>query len=99
MKKLEIDKDRMLKAAEECPKVKKFCKIMWPEEFEPEDVTRECRYLHECGFLYIKYQKQDIGVVHHDGPKLFQFSEGAFRIEQGKSDGLDHHNFRILKHK
>ena len=102
MKKLEIDKDRMLKAAEGCPKVKKFCKIMWPEEFEPVlwvDVAKECSYFSKYGYLYIAYQKEKIGVISHDGPRIFEGSEGSFRIEQGGHDGEDHYNFLILKRK
>ncbi len=101
MKKLEIYRDKMLKAVEECPDVKEVFKTLWPEEFLLEwvDVVRECKYRHKGGHLYIAYQEEEIGVISYDGPRIFYDSKGVFRIEQGPPDSSGHYNFRILKRK
>ena len=97
MKKLEIDKDRMLKAAEECPKVKKFCKTMWPEWV---DVTRECTIELGNRWWFISHEGVHIGTFQDEGPFIWP-SHPKYKRKQGEEDGETggRHAFRILKRK
>lgn len=99
---LQIDSKRMKEAAEKCPEVKKFCKIMWPEEFEPQwvDVTGKCEFTYEGSWLRI-FHGDRIGVIYIGGPRIFDHHREEYRIEENTDpvEGEGGYPFRILKRK